>query len=52
MANRLKVGVVHSIYVLLERGWSQRRIAAALGIDRRTVARYVRLAREGLTCPD
>ena len=47
MANRLKVGVVHSIYVLLERGWSQRRIAAALGIDRGTVARYVRLAREG-----
>ncbi len=47
MANRLKVGVMHSIYVLLERGWSQRRIAAALGIDRGTVARYVRLAREG-----
>jgi transposase len=47
MANRLKVGVVHSIYVLLERGWSQRRIAGVLGIDRGTVARYARLARDG-----
>jgi transposase len=42
MANRLKVAVVHAIEVLLERGWSQRRIAAALGIDRGTVAGYAR----------
>ena len=44
VANRLKVGCVHAIEVLLERGWSQRRIAEALGIARGTVARYARLA--------
>lgn len=44
MANRLKVGWVHAIYALLERKWSQRQIAEALGIDRGTVARYARLA--------
>lgn len=42
MANQLKVAAVHAIEVLLERGWSQRRIAGALGIDRGTVARYAR----------
>ena len=31
MANQLKVAVVHAIEVLFERGWSQRRIAGALG---------------------
>ncbi|MFH1269063.1 MAG: IS21 family transposase [Planctomycetota bacterium] len=46
MANQLKVAVVHAIEVLLERGWSQRRIAGALGVDRGTVARYARRARE------
>ena len=30
MANQLKVAVMHAIEVLLERGWSQRRIAGAL----------------------
>jgi len=44
MANRFKVGWVHAIYALLERKWSQRQIAEALGIDRGTVARYARLA--------
>jgi transposase len=44
MANQLKVGWVHTIEALLERGWSHRRIAEALGIDRGTVARYARLA--------
>ena len=43
MANRLKVAVVDLIDVLLDQGWSQRRIAQALGIDRGTVARYFRL---------
>ena len=46
MANQLKVAVVHAIEVLLERGWSQRRIAGVLGIDRGTVAGYARRARE------
>lgn len=40
MANQLKVAVVHAIEVLLERGWSQRRIAGALGVDRGTVTGY------------
>jgi len=41
MANYLKESEVHSIEVLLERGWSQRRIARALGMSRTTVSRYV-----------
>lgn len=45
MANRLKVGWVHAIETLLTRGWSHRRIARSLGIDRGTVARYARRAR-------
>ena len=43
MANHLKMATVHTIYTLLERGWSHRRIARTLGIDRETVARYARL---------
>ena len=43
MANRLNVAKVHSIQTLHERGWSQRRIARELGIDRETVARHLRL---------
>ena len=46
MANHLKMATVHTIYTLLKRGWSRRRIARTLGIDRETVARYARLARE------
>ncbi len=46
MANQLKVAVVHAIEVLLEHGWSQRRIAGVLGVDRGTVAGYARRARE------
>lgn len=45
MANRLKVGWVQAIETLLTRGWSHRRIARTLGIDRGTVARYARRAR-------
>ena len=44
MANRLKMAMVHTIHTLLQRGWSRRRIARALGIDRETVGRYARLA--------
>ncbi|TWT44955.1 Integrase core domain protein [Phycisphaerae bacterium RAS1] len=42
MANRLRMAKIHSIQTLHARGWSQRRIARALGVDRETVARYVR----------
>jgi len=48
MANRLKMAMVHSIHTLLQRGWSRRRIARELGIDRETVGRHARLA---LTSP-
>ena len=41
MANRLKMAVVNAVLTLNELGWSQRRIARELGIDRETVARYV-----------
>jgi transposase len=41
MANQLKMAVVHGILTLARLGWSQRRIAQELGIDRETVARYV-----------
>jgi transposase len=44
MANTLKMAEVYAIYALLERGWSRRRIAQVLGIDRERVARYARLA--------
>ena len=43
MANQLKMAMVNAIGMLKERGWSQRRIARELGIDRETVARYVHL---------
>lgn len=43
MANRLKMAMVHTICTLLQQGWSRRRIARALGIDRETVGRYARL---------
>ena len=41
MANQLKMAVVHAILTLARLGWSQRRIAQVLGVDRETVARYV-----------
>ena len=44
MANLLKVVMVETILSLHRRGWSGRRIARELGIDRETVARHVRLA--------
>lgn len=44
MANRLKMAKIHSIQTLRTQGWSQRRIARALDVDRETVARYVRAA--------
>jgi transposase len=47
MANVLKMAEVYAIHALLERGWSRRRIAHTLGIDRETVTRYARLAALG-----
>jgi transposase len=40
--------IVQSILSLHAQGWSQRRIADQLGIDRETVSRYVRLARSAV----
>ena len=47
MANQLTMAKVHSILTLHQRGWSNRRIARALGIHRKTVGRYVRLFEKG-----
>ncbi len=44
MSNQLKMAQVQSILALSVRGWSERRIARELGVDRETVARYVGLA--------
>ena len=44
MANLLKMAVVESIFTLHQRGWSQRRIARELGLNRETVARCLRQA--------
>ena len=41
MANLLKMANVQSILLLHAQGWTQRRIARELGIDRGTVSRYV-----------
>jgi len=43
MANQLKMAIVNAISTLKERGWSHRRIARELGINRETVAKYVNL---------
>jgi len=45
MSNRLKVAMIDIILSLHRKGWSQRRIAAELEINRETVARYLKLAR-------
>jgi transposase len=42
MSNLLQVAMIETILSLHQRGWSQRRIARELGIDRETVARYLR----------
>ena len=44
MANLLKMAVSETIRTLHHRGWSQRRIADELGINRETVARHLRRA--------
>ena len=39
--NQLKVSIQQSIYALADQGWSKRRIARVLGVDRATVARQL-----------
>ncbi len=43
MANQIKMATSASIIEPYERGWSRRRIARELGLDREMVARHVRL---------
>ena len=47
MANHLKMAKIDTILTLHVRGWSNRRIARELGIDRETVARHVRAGEGG-----
>src|ERR1700675_1584601 len=42
MSNLLQVAMIETILSLRQRGWSKRRIARELGIDRETVARHLR----------
>jgi transposase len=44
MPNQLKVVMIETILSLRRRGWSRRRIARELGIDRETVARHLQQA--------
>jgi transposase len=44
MANQLKMAFVETLLRLHAQGWSQRRIARELGIDRAAVARHIRQA--------
>ena len=46
MANLLKMAIIDTIFTLKQRGWSQRRIARELGINRETVARQLHIAQE------
>src|SRR5829696_8374518 len=41
MANVLNVALIESIRSLFAQGWSRRRIARELGVDRETVGKYV-----------
>ncbi len=47
MANQKEVTAINAIIGLKNEGWSRRRIARELGIDRETVGRYIRLRDEG-----
>jgi hypothetical protein len=48
MANRLKMADGQSIIALARLGWSYRRFAAEVGVDRETVSRHVRGRGEGM----
>ena len=49
MSNVLKVSLQATIYSLHDRGWSRRRIARELGVDRETVSRYLLLAKPAIS---
>jgi transposase len=49
MSNVRKVSLQETICILDGRGWSRRRIARELGIDRETVGRYLRLAKPAIS---
>lgn len=51
MANHLKVAKVLSIHSLHAQGWSQRRIARELGINRETVARQLKMPAKPAPAP-
>jgi len=51
MANQIKVATTHSIITLYNRGWSKRRIARELGLNRETVGRHIRLELERASKP-
>jgi hypothetical protein len=42
MSNRLKMADIQAIIALHKKGWRNRRIARELGINRETVAKYIR----------
>ena len=42
--NEIRMATKHAILGLFRQGWSRRRIARELGVDRKTVARHVDLA--------
>jgi predicted transcriptional regulator len=52
MSNVLKVSLQTTIYSVADRGWSQRRIASEVGINRETVRRYLRLAKPAISIAD
>ena len=51
MANQLMVAKVLSIKALHARGWSQRRIARELGINRESVARHLNVGSKPAKAP-
>src|SRR5947209_12450517 len=52
MANQLKMAFVETLLRLHAQGWSQRRIARELGIDRAAVARHIRQAEAAAKATD
>ena len=51
MVNQLKMADTQTILALHSKGWSARRIARELKMDRETVGRYIRLGREADSKP-
>lgn len=52
MANVLNVALIESIQALFAQGWSRRRIARELGVDRETVGKYVSQGLAGQNHPN